>query len=148
MKRKWNLNTPLRIARHEAAHAVCAVKLGIHVAAVGIGAHPKMRGSAGWTKLRRQKRPDPLECAHVYLAGDAAEWVFYRIARRERSPDDWNKAREFGFRDRSLNTIAFSAEEFVKEHAETIERVARALVKRRELSRRTLLALCRQGGAS
>lgn len=134
----------LRVARHEAAHAVCAVKLRIYVHSCGIGAHRSMRGSAGWTKLREQRRPDPLEWAHVFLAGDAAERHFYRQSRRAFSNDDWRKARALGFRNRSLESIALSADTFVAEHAPTIDRVARALDASERLSRRSLLAAMKE----
>lgn len=132
----------LRIARHEAAHVVCAVKLGIYVHSCGIGAHKLMRGSAGWTKLRDQRRPDPLEWAHVFLAGDAAERHFYGASRRRVSLDDWRKTRALGLRDRSIESVSMSADAFVIEHTATIDRVAQELARRGTLSRKAILALC------
>jgi hypothetical protein len=133
----------LRVARHEAAHAVCAVKMGLYVHSCGLGAHRMMRGSAGWTKLREQRCPDPLDWAHVFLAGDAAERHFYRQSRRAFSGDDWSKARALGFRDRSLDSIALSADVFVAEHAAAIDRVAYALAGEGQLSRPALLKAIR-----
>lgn len=119
-----------RTAIHEAAHAVVAVDLDRRVYYALINRKTRH----GYTVHHNYKRNDPLACALISLAGDAAERVFYRQPKCRNSYGDMKSVIRLGFRARTIATLKHTADLQVKQLEPHIRRVADALLVHGRLS--------------
>jgi hypothetical protein len=123
----------LRTARHEAAHAVVAELFGIRVTRLELYAKP-YRGYIGACWLDRRFDRGRLTRALIAAAGPVAEHQWHKVPRRWFQTSDANDLQNAFSVKRDLDLVIETTRRIVREHAETIDRVARELFKRGNLT--------------
>jgi hypothetical protein len=127
----------IRVARHEAAHAVVATMLGFQVERVFL----TNRGTGGCV-TRDPRRPCPLMLGMIAMSGHAADRKWSGVPLMLVPAGDHRIVKRLGFSGRSLPTLVALARGQVEVHAELILRVAREL-KKRDLTGREVRAIIR-----
>lgn len=127
----------LKVARHEAAHAVVSESLGYPVEAIKL-----TRGGRGFTVTRAPKHADPLVIGMIAMAGHAADIRWNRAPKTRVPAHDHFVVLRCGFRGRSLPTVLLLARGAVEEVHREIDMVAKELVSR-DLTGKQLRALLR-----
>jgi len=112
----------IKVARHEAAHAVMAEICGHTVLLVVLSK------AGGFCRHGIDaKIPDPLQLGMIYMAGHAADVLWSRANRVHPPVDDHRFLERMGFRDRSFATLLGFAMGTLHEEKDAVFAVAKAL---------------------
>jgi hypothetical protein len=134
--------TPAENARHEAAHAVVAHKLGHDVLAVSVRPSARSGGDTQW--VHRDNLPSSVDHAAIAYAGPLATGVGNTLPHTSSHEDDtalmWRHAVAASISDPQclsphevIEQAATSARAILAADADAIDRVAAALIQHRTL---------------
>jgi hypothetical protein len=127
--------TVLSTSRHEAAHAVIAEKLGIHVQRLHL-APPVDRAVVGACELdgRSMRKVGPFTMGLILMAGSVADNYWRSEAIGIVSGDDHAALAHMGANALDFRALYLACRPLVVKHRGAILRVSKALAKAGELS--------------
>lgn len=136
------------LARHEAAHAVIAIKLGAKVSGIAL----RFDGTSilGGTTIdgRSHRHLGPFSMGLMLMAGSVADNYFGTERVGIVSAGDCDALRMMGATPLDFRALYLAVRPMIVRHEKAIRRIASALARAGKLNRNELMRLLKKGGAN